>query len=82
MKTAKRIKIGWAVFCTILAIALCVAVASEWKAQGVDMMFSLVAGCIVYCAGCVGLWIGGKELVDYADYLFGNGDEYYKGGKK
>ena len=46
------------------------------------MMFSLVAGCIVYCAGCVGLWIGGKELVDYADYLFGNGDEYYKGGKK
>ncbi len=78
MKTSKRIKIGWAVFCTIVAIALCVAVVSEWKAQGVDMMFSLVAGCIVYCAGFVGLWIGGKELVDFIDYWFGNGDEYYK----
>ena len=82
MKTAKRIKIGWAVFCTIVAIALCVAVVSEWKAQGVCMPFSLAAGCIVYCAGCVGLFILGKEAVDFIDYHFGNGDIYYKGGKK
>ena len=75
MKTSKRIKIGWAVFCTIVAIALCVAVVSEWKAQGVDMMFSLVAGC-------VGMFILGKEAVDFIDYWWFNGEDYYKGGKR
>jgi hypothetical protein len=78
MKTAKRIKIGWAVICAILAIALCVAVVNEWNSQGVLMPFSMVAGCLFYCAGCVGLFICGKELVDFIDYWWFNGDEYYK----
>ena len=78
MKTAKRIKLAWAVVCTIIAIALCIAVCQEWKAQGVDLPFSFIAACLFYCAGCVGLWIGGKEFVDFIDYWFGNGDEYYK----
>lgn len=79
MKTSKRIKIGWAVFCIIVAITLCVAVVSEWQAQGVSMPFSMVADCIVYCAGCVVLFILGKKAVDFVDYLWFNGDEYYKG---
>ena len=78
MKTAKRIKLAWAVVCTIIAIALCIAVCNEWKAQGVDMRFSFIAACLFYCAGCVGLWICGKELVDFIDYWWFNGDEYYK----
>lgn len=82
MKTAKRIKIGWAVFCTIVAIAICVAVINEWKAQGVCMPFSMVAGCLFYCAGCVGMFILGKEAVDFIDYWFGNGDIYYGPKKK
>lgn len=82
MKTAKRIKLFWAIVCTIIAIVLCIAVWNQWKAYGCTMIFSLVAECIVYCAGSVGLFIGGKELVDFIDYHFGNGDIYYKGGKK
>ena len=82
MKTAKRLKIAWAVFCTLLAIGLCIAVYHEWTSLGCTKLFSIVAECIVYCAGCVGLFIGGKELVNYIDYWFGNGDEYYKKGRK
>ena len=78
MKTAKRIKIVWAVVCAIIAIALCIAVKNEWAAQGCTKPFSIVAECIVYCAGCVCLWIGGKEFVDFMDHWFGNDDEYYK----
>ena len=81
MKTSKRIKIGWAVICAILAIALCVAVVNEWKSQGVLMPFSMVAGCLFYCAGCVGLFVLGKDAVDWFDYWFGNGDDYMKGRK-
>lgn len=81
MRTSKRIKIAWAVICAIIAIALCIAVTNEWKAQGDTMLFSMVAGCLVYCAGSVGLWICGKELVDFIDYWWFNGDEYYKGRK-
>lgn len=82
MKTAKRLKIAWAVFCTLLAIGLCIAVYYEWTSLGCTKLFSIVAECIVYCAGCVGLFIGGKELVDYIDYWWGNGDIYYKNGRK
>lgn len=82
MKTAKRLKIAWAVFCTLLAIGLCIAVYHEWTSLGCTKLFSIVAECIVYCAGCVGLFIGGKELVDYIDYWWGNGDIYYKNGRK
>ena len=81
MKTAKRIKLAWAVICTVIAIALCIAVWNQWKALGLCMPFSMAADCLFYCAGCVGLWIGGKELVDFIDHWFGNGDEYYKGRK-
>ena len=82
MKTAKRVKIAWAVFCTLVAIGLCIVVYKEWNALGCTKIFSIVAECIVYSAGCVGLFIGGKELVDYIDYWFGNGDIYYKGRRK
>ena len=82
MKTAKRLKIAWAVFCTLLALGLCIAVYHEWTSLGCTKLFSIVAECIVYCAGCVGLFIGGKELVDYIDYWWGNGDIYYKNGRK
>ena len=82
MKTAKRLKIAWAVFCTLLAIGLCIAVYHEWTSLGCTKLFSIVAECIVYCAGCVGLFIGGKELVDYIDYWWGDGDIYYKNGRK
>ena len=82
MKTAMRPKIAWAVFCTLLAIGCCIAVYHEWGAQGCTKLFSMFAGCLTYIIGCVGLFIGGKELVDYIDYWFGNGDMYYKGGKK
>ena len=82
MKTAKRIKIFWAIVCALVAIALCVAVCREWEAQGCDMLFSKIAGCIVYIAGSLVLFIGGNELVDFIDYWFGNGDIYYKGRRK
>ena len=82
MKTSKKIKIGWAVICAIVAVSLCIAVINEWKAQGCTMEFSLVAGCIVYIAGSVALWIAGKEFVDFIDYWWFNGDEYYKKGRK
>ena len=78
----KRIKIAWAVICTLIAIGLCIAVCHEWNAQGDCKPFSMIAGCIVYIAGSVGLFICGKEFADYIDYWFGNGDIYYKGGKK
>lgn len=81
MKTAKKIKIIWAIVCTLIAIGLCIAVVHEWKAQGVTMPFSLIAGCLVYCAGSAGLYICGKEFVNLLDYTFGDDNEYYKGRK-
>lgn len=82
MKTIKRLKIAWATFCGMLAIVLCIAVYKEWSALGCTKLFSIVAECIVYTAGCVGLFIGGKELADFIDYWWGNGDIYYKGKRK
>lgn len=82
MKTIKKVKIFLAIVCTLIAIGLCIAVCNEWKAQGVDMPFSLWAGCIVYVAFSVVLYIGGMELAKLIDYWFSNGDEYYKGGRK
>lgn len=82
MKTIKKIKILLAAICTMVAIALCVAVCREWEAQGCDMMYSKVAGCIVYIAGSVGLYIGCVQLAEFIDYWFGNGDIYYKGRRK
>ena len=81
MKTAKRIKLEWAVFCTIIAIALCIAVCHEWKAQGCDMPFSLAAGCVSYIIGAIVLYMFGKDVAEWIDYWFFNGDEYYKGRK-
>ena len=82
MKTIKRFKIALAAFCTLLAIGLCIAVYKEWSALGCTKTLSIVAECIVYCAGCVGLYIGGKELAEFIDYWWGNGDIYYKGRKQ
>ena len=82
MKTIKRFKIALAAFCTLLAIGLCIAVYKEWSSLGCTKTFSIVAECIVYCAGCVGLYIGGKELAGFIDYWWGNGDIYYKGRKQ
>ena len=82
MKTIKKIKILLAAICTMVAIALCVAVCREWEAQGCDMVYSKVAGCIVYIAFSVGLYIGCVQLAEFIDYWFGNGDIYYKGRRK
>ena len=82
MKTITRFKIVWAVFCTIVAIAVCIAVWNEWHEQGCTKVFSMVAGWIVYCAGAVGLYICGKEFAEWVQYWFGNGPIYYKGKKK
>ena len=82
MKTIKRFKIALAAFCTLLAIGLCITVYKEWSALGCTKTFSIVAECIMYCAGCVGLYIGGKELAEFIDYWWGNGDIYYKGRKQ
>ena len=81
MKTSKRIKLAWAVICTIIAIALCIAVCHEWKAQCCDMPFSLAAGCVSYIIGASVLYIFGKDVAEWIDYWFFNGDEYYKGRK-
>ena len=81
MKTSKRIKLAWAVICAIIAIALCIAVCHEWKAQGCDMPFSLAAGCVSYIIGASVLYMFGKDVAEWIDYWFFNGDEYYKGRK-
>ena len=75
MKTIKKVKIFLAIVCTLIAISLCISVCNEWKAQGVEMPFSMWAGCIVYVAFSM-------ELAKLIDYWFGNGDEYYKGRRK
>ena len=82
MKTIKKFKILWAFICTLVAITLCVAVCREWNAQGCDMLFSKIAGCIVYIACSVGLYVGGKELADFYNYWWGDGGIYYKGRRK
>lgn len=82
IKTIKKVKILLAVICTMVAIALCVAVCREWEAQGCDMTYSKVAGCIVYIAFSVGFYIGCAQFAEWLDYWFGNGDIYYKGKRK
>ena len=82
MKTIKRLKIAWAVFCALVAIALCIAVCHEWNAQGDCKPFSMVAGCLVYIAGSVGLFILGKDVVEFIDYWHGEDNIYYKGKRK
>ncbi len=78
LKTITKVKIVIAIVCTLVAISLCIAVTNEWKSQGVTMPFSLVAGCLVYIAGSIGLYIGCTQLAEWIDYWFGNGDIYYK----
>ena len=82
MKTIKRIKIALAIICTLIAIGLCIAVCKEWNAQGDCKPFSMVAGCLVYIAGSVGLFILGKEVVEFIDYWHGKDNIYYKGKRK
>ncbi len=82
MKTIKKIKILWAVICIMVAIALCVAVCREWTDISDTKPLSIIAGCIVYIAGSIALYIGGKGLAEWIDYWFGNGDIYYKGKRK
>ena len=82
MKTIKKFQILWAIVCTMIAIALCVAVCREYQSVEGDMLFSKVAGCLVYIAGCVGLYVGVMEFANFIDYWWGNGDIYYKGRKR
>ena len=82
MKTSKKIKIGWAVICAIVAVSLCIAVINEWTNQGVTMPFSKWAGCIVYAALSYGLYLFGVDVAEWIDYWWFNGDEYYKKGRK
>ena len=82
MKTITKVKIGLAVVCTIIAISLCIAVCHEWKAQGLDMPFSLFAGCAVYIVGSLGLYVGCVQFAKFIDYWLFNGDEYYPKERK
>ena len=82
LKTITKAKIFLSIVCTIIAIFLCIGVCHEWKAQGCDMPFSLAAGCVSYIIGAIVLYMFGKDVAEWIDYWFFNGDEYYKGRKK
>ena len=81
MKTIKKFKIVWAIVCAIVAVVLCIAVYNEWTHQADCKVFSMIACCLIYCAGSVGLFFLGKESAEWIDYWFLNGDIYYKGNK-
>lgn len=79
-KRINKSKVVAAIACGILATIICVSVCIQWKAQGCGF-WSLFAACMFYTVGCYGLYIFCREVIDYIQYWFGNGDEYYKGRK-
>ena len=70
----KRAKITCGIICSTLAIVICVAVCRQWAAQGCEE-WSLIAAILFYSAGCYGLWIVLRELIEVV-YRYDEDEKY------
>lgn len=51
----KRVRIGWAIFCAIIDIALVVWVCIEWAKTG-SPWWSLILAGVYYTIGAIAVW--------------------------
>ena len=77
----KRVRIGWAIVCAVIDIALVVLVCMEWSKNGSPWWILVLAG-IIYTIGAICIW-GWFEMIlrdaqdrEEGDIYYGPQDEY------
>ena len=71
----KRVRIGWAIICAVIDIALVVLVCMEWSKNGSPWWILVLAG-VVYTIGAFAGWGFIDSLLYEAEYR-NEGDIYY-----
>ena len=60
----KRVRIGWAILCAVIDIALVVLVCMEWSKNGSPWWILCVAG-VVYTIGAICGWAWFDDILKY-----------------
>ena len=77
----KRVRIGWAIVCAAIDIALVVLVCMEWSKNGSPWWILVLAG-VIYTIGAIVGWAWFDDLLKAAqereegDIYYGPQDEY------
>ena len=77
----KRVRIGWAIFCAVIDIALVVLVCMEWSKNGSPWWILVLAG-VIYTIGAIVGWAWFDDILKAAqereegDIYYGPQDEY------
>lgn len=72
----KRVRIGWAILCAVIDIALVVLVCMEWSKNGSPWWILVLAG-IIYTIGAFAIW-GWFEMILRDAQDREEGDIYYR----
>ena len=77
----KRVRIGWAILCAVIDIALVVLVCMEWSKNGSPWWILVLAG-VIYTIGAIVGWAWFDDILKAAqereegDIYYGPQDEY------
>ena len=77
----KRVRIGWAIICAVIDIALVVLVCMEWSKNGRPWWILVLAG-VIYTIGAIVGWAWFDDILKAAqereegDIYYGPQDEY------
>ena len=71
----KRVRIGWAIICAVLDIALVVLVCMEWSKNGSPWWILVLAG-VIYTIGAFASWVFIDTFL-YEAQCREEGDIYY-----
>ena len=77
----KRVRIGWAIICAVIDIALVVLVCMEWSKNGSPWWILVLAG-VIYTIGAIVGWAWFDDILKAAqereegDIYYGPQDEY------
>ena len=80
-KVMKRVRIGWAIVCAAIDIALVVLVCMEWSKNGSPWWILVLAG-VIYTIGAIVGWAWFDDILKAAqereegDIYYGPQDEY------
>ena len=81
MSNMKRVRIGWAILCAVIDIALVVLVCMEWSKNGSPWWILVLAG-VIYTIGAIVGWAWFDDIFKAAqereegDIYYGPQDEY------
>ena len=72
----KRVRIGWAILCAVIDIALVVLVCMEWSKNGSPWWILVLAG-VVYTIGAICGWAWFDDILKYQQHREED-DIYYR----